>query len=162
MEKPRIDGPDHQAILRGILRRHKTLVAAIFLGLAIPLLVGLYFISRPLYLSTATISIETSTLEQIPFFKELPKKDNIANHMVLLKSRSLGEAVIDALPKESFEELLFWLMLIAVVEIGAGPEHSTSAAVKEIETRYGIILSILEAEKKSEYQIEKLITAGGQ
>ena len=106
MENPQMDGPDHQAILRGILRRHKKLMTAIFLGLAIPLLVGLYFTKRPLYLSTATISIEASTLEQIPFFKDLPHKDNIATHMVFLKSRSLGEAVIEALPKESFDELI--------------------------------------------------------
>jgi polysaccharide biosynthesis transport protein len=106
VEKTRKDLPDHQAILRGILRRHKKLVAGIFLGLGIPLLAGVYLTSKPLYVSTATIAIETSALEQIPFFKDLPKKDNIATHMVLLKSRSLGEAVIDALPKESFDELL--------------------------------------------------------
>ena len=38
--------------------------------------------------------------------REAPRKDTIASHMVLLKSRSLTQAVIEALPRESFEELL--------------------------------------------------------
>jgi len=59
-----------------------------------------------LYVSTATISVESSPLESIPFFKDIPKKDNIATQLALLKSRSLSEGVVEALPKESFEELL--------------------------------------------------------
>ena len=106
MEKQRTDGPDTQAILRGVWRRHKRLVTAIFFGLAIPGLVFIYWTSQSLYVSTATISIESSPLDSIPFFKDIPKKDNIATQLALLKSRSLSEGVIEALPKESFEELL--------------------------------------------------------
>ena len=106
MEKQRTDSLDTQAILRGVWRRHKRLVTAVFLGLAIPSLVVVYKTNRPLYVSTATISVESSPLESIPFFKEIPKKDDIATHIALLKSRSLSEGVVEALPKESFEELL--------------------------------------------------------
>jgi polysaccharide biosynthesis transport protein len=97
---------DYMAILRGIWRRYKILVVGIFLGVAIPLLVVVYYTNSPMYVSTATISIEPSVFEQLPFMRELPRRDTIASHMVLLKSRSLTLAVIEALPRESFEELL--------------------------------------------------------
>ena len=106
METPPIESLDYIAILRGIARRHKRLVAGIFVAIAAPLLALVYFSSRPLYVSTATIAIESSRLEQLPFFREQPMRDSIATHTVLLKSRSLAEGVIEALPKESFEELL--------------------------------------------------------
>jgi glycosidase len=61
--------------------------------------------------------------------------------------------------KESFEELLFWLMLVAVVEIGSAPLHSPTEVVKEIERSHEIIQRIQEAEEKSNYQVEKLLMA---
>ena len=94
------------AILRGITRRHKRLVAIIFLALAIPSLTLVYLTSRPLYVSIATIAIESSVLDQSPLFKDLARKDTIATYLVLLNSRSFTETVVEALPKESFEELL--------------------------------------------------------
>lgn len=106
MEQQRTDGLDTQAVLRGVWRRHKRLVTALFLGLAIPGLLVVYRTSQSLYVSTAMISIESSPLDSIPFFKDIPRKDNIASQLALLKSRSLSEGVIEALPKESFEELL--------------------------------------------------------
>jgi capsular exopolysaccharide synthesis family protein len=81
-------------------------MAAVFLLIAIPGLAVVYHITRPIYVSTAIIAIESSPLEQLPFFKEQPRADRIANHLVLLKSRSLREGVLEALPKESFDELL--------------------------------------------------------
>ncbi len=106
MEIPSVDNLDYMAILRGIWRRHKRLVAVIFFALAIPSLAFVYFTSRSLYVSTATIAIESSPLDQSPPFKDLTRKDTIATYLVLLSSRSFTEAVVDALPKESFEELL--------------------------------------------------------
>ena len=64
--------------------------------------------------------------------------------------------------KESFEELLFWLMLIAVVEIGSDPLRSPAETVKGIEECYGMIQTFQEAKKNSEYQIEKLLMAVNQ
>jgi hypothetical protein len=63
------------------------------------------------------------------------------------------------LNKESFDELLFWLMLVAVVEIGSSPLHSPTQVVKEIEECRGVIQKIQEAEMTSEYQVEKLLMA---
>lgn len=97
---------DYSAILRGIWRRHKLLVAATCLGIALPLLAVVYYATSPLYLSQALISVEPSALSQIPFLREPPRDDAIASQLVLLKSRSLSEAVIDALPKDTLAELL--------------------------------------------------------
>jgi len=106
VELPGTDNLDYMAILRGITRRHKRLVAIIFFGLAIPLLTVVYLTSRPLYVSIATIAIESSPLDQSPLFKDLTRKDTIATYLVLLNSRSFTETVVEALPKESFEELI--------------------------------------------------------
>lgn len=106
MDMPATDNLDYMAILRGIGRRHKRLVVAVFFGLAIPMLIVVYFTSRTFYVSTATIAIESSPLDQSPLFKDLTRKDTIATYLVLLKSRSFTEGVVEALPKESFEELL--------------------------------------------------------
>ena len=106
MDIPATDNLDYMAILRGIARRHKRLVAAIFFGLAIPLLTILYLTGRTFYVSVATIAIESSPLDQTPLFKDLTRKDTIATYLILLNSRSFTEGVVEALPKESFEELL--------------------------------------------------------
>ena len=110
---------DYAAILRGIWRRHKLLVAATFLGIALPFLAVVYYTTSPLYLSQALISVEPSALSQIPFLREPPRDDAIASQLVLLKSRSLSEAVIEALPKDTLAELLaqpqylgyYWLQI---------------------------------------------------
>ena len=110
---------DYVAILRGIWRRHKFLVVGTFLGIAVPFLVAVYYTASPLYVSQAVISIEPSALSQLPFLREAPRKDTISGHLVLLKSRSLSQAVIDALPKDTLAELLakpqyigyYWLLL---------------------------------------------------
>jgi len=64
--------------------------------------------------------------------------------------------------KESFEELLFWLMLVAFIEIRSRPSLAAAEAVREIEDCYGMILKLEEAEKRSGYQVEKLIRAVNQ
>ena len=61
--------------------------------------------------------------------------------------------------KESLDELLFWLMLVTVVEIGSSPQRLPTDAVKEIEECHGVIQKIQEAETKSEYQVEKILMA---
>jgi polysaccharide biosynthesis transport protein len=96
---------DVAAILRGIWRRHKLLLLGLFLGLALPLGGYVYWTSVPLFVSTSTIVIEPSPLD-VGVARDLPRRDNIATYAVILKSRSLSEAVVEALPKESFDELL--------------------------------------------------------
>jgi hypothetical protein len=61
--------------------------------------------------------------------------------------------------KETFEELLRWLMRVAAVEISSDPQRSAHEVVKEMERCYRIIQTLKTAEKKSGYQIEKLVAA---
>jgi hypothetical protein len=61
--------------------------------------------------------------------------------------------------RESFEELLFWLMLVAAVNISSDPLLSTTRVVEEVENCYAMLQKFQEAERKSDYQLEKLFAA---
>ncbi len=97
---------DYRGLVRGIWRRHKLLVVVVFLVIATPGLLFVYYTNTPLYLSRAMIAIEPAALSQLPFLREPPRRDTIAAHMVLLKSRSLTEGVLEALPQATYAELL--------------------------------------------------------
>ncbi len=101
--KPSID---FRAIFRGVWRRHKLLTIVIFFVVAIPLFGFVYLSAKPEYVASATIVIETSVLEQLPLFRDMPRRENVAAHLALLRSRALAEAVVEALPTESRDELL--------------------------------------------------------
>ncbi len=105
MDKPWEETLDAPAILRGMIRRHKRLMVAVFLGVTIPLVPWVSFNKPPIYESTATIIIEPSPASRIPNF-EFPGSGGMETAMIILVSRSLSEAVVEALPKESFDELL--------------------------------------------------------
>jgi len=59
--------------------------------------------------------------------------------------------------KESFEQLLWWMLFLAVVD--AQRLASPDDVARSIVERYTIIAELLRAEEQSEYQIEKLIEA---
>ena len=61
--------------------------------------------------------------------------------------------------KEAFEELLWWLMLIAAVEIGSDPLRPINEVVKDLNGCYSMIQTWQKAEEQSEYQVEKLLEA---
>ncbi len=61
--------------------------------------------------------------------------------------------------KESFEDMLWWLMLIAAVKISSDPLRPVKAVVAELERCYAIIQAWQQAEEKSECQVEKLLEA---
>jgi glycosidase len=60
---------------------------------------------------------------------------------------------------EASDELRGWLLPVAAVEIISDPLRSPSEIVKEIERCNGILQKWEEAEKGSEYQVEKLLAA---
>jgi glycosidase len=60
--------------------------------------------------------------------------------------------------KEAFEEMLWWLMMTAALEIGSDPLRSVKDVVAELERCYSIIQIWQQAEEKSEYQAEKLLS----
>lgn len=101
-----LEGLDLRAILRGIWRRHKFLVAGIFLGIAIPSLTYVYLNTRPLYVSSATVAQEVSLFDRMPQFREVGTTTNAPNLLLVLRSLSFSEAVIEVLPNESLEELI--------------------------------------------------------
>jgi len=61
--------------------------------------------------------------------------------------------------KEAFDELRWWLFLVAAVEISSDLLLSPSKVVKEVEECWAIIKTLHQAEKKSEFQVEKLLAA---
>jgi glycosidase len=61
--------------------------------------------------------------------------------------------------KEAFEEMLWWLMMVAALTIGSDPLRPVNAVVDELEGCYSMIQTWQQAEEKSEYQVEKLLEA---
>ena len=61
--------------------------------------------------------------------------------------------------KETFDQLLRWMMTIAVVETSAIPERPVGEVARMIHNSYEVIKKIRRAQLKSEYQVVKLIEA---
>jgi len=59
--------------------------------------------------------------------------------------------------REAFARLLWWLLLLAVVEIGADSLRPSDEAAGEILACYEIVQHLHRAEEKSDYQVEKLL-----
>ncbi len=77
---------------------------------SIPLLTAIYLTHRTTYISSATLSVETPLIDQIPGLSNgrdlLTRRDTVASFVVLLAGRSVREDVVRALPNETFGELL--------------------------------------------------------
>jgi glycosidase len=63
--------------------------------------------------------------------------------------------------KEAFDQLLWWLMLVAVVQVtaGAAPDRPAGQVTAQIVEYHDIVHQLLEAVEKSGYQLEKLLAA---
>ncbi len=61
--------------------------------------------------------------------------------------------------QESFEELLGGLIMIVSIELRSDPKRSPIDTEKDLQEHFRTIGALKEAEKKSSYQVEKLITA---
>ncbi len=59
---------------------------------------------------------------------------------------------------ESFEELSWWMLLLAVIVISADPLIPPAEVAEEIVARYDIVQQLLQAQEQSEYQVERLMT----
>ena len=60
--------------------------------------------------------------------------------------------------KEAFEEMLWWMMLTAAIEIGFDPLRPAKEIIRELEKVWSMLQKLHEAEKKSEYQVGKLLS----
>jgi len=61
--------------------------------------------------------------------------------------------------QEAFEQLLWWMLLVATIGLNAEPDRSTTEMTEEIVQCYDIIQQLRQAEQQSEYQVEKLLAA---
>ena len=59
--------------------------------------------------------------------------------------------------QEAFEQLLWWLLLLAVVEISVDPLCPADEVTKKILACYEVIQLLRQAEERSDYQVEKLL-----
>ena len=59
--------------------------------------------------------------------------------------------------KEAFEQLLWWMLVVAVVTVSADPDRSAAEVTEEIATAYGIVKTLRQAAAESGYQIEALL-----
>jgi hypothetical protein len=60
---------------------------------------------------------------------------------------------------EVFEQLLRWMLIVAVVDISADPERSPEAIAQDIVACYDVVKTLKQAEEASEYQVVKLMEA---
>jgi hypothetical protein len=61
--------------------------------------------------------------------------------------------------QEAFEELLDWMLTIAVVAIATDHRRAPEKTVEDIVTCYEVVTTLQEAEEASEYQVAKLLEA---
>jgi hypothetical protein len=60
---------------------------------------------------------------------------------------------------EAFEQLLWWMELIAAVAISADPDRSSEEAAEAIVACHDVVRELKRAEEESEYQMERLLEA---
>jgi hypothetical protein len=97
--------------------------------------------------------------------KSLDQKSAHANLELLLKDGEVRQFLqinrhndIWWFNREAFEETLWWLMMVAALTIGSDPLCPVHAVIEELEGCYSMIQKWQQAEEKSEYQVEKLLT----
>lgn len=61
--------------------------------------------------------------------------------------------------KEAFDQLCWWLLLVAVVQIVAEPDQPPDEVSKQIAEAFQAIAQLRQAERKSGYQVERLLEA---
>ena len=61
--------------------------------------------------------------------------------------------------KESFEQLLRWMFLVAVIDVLTASQAESSEVRKRISQHFDVIRQMQSAESASEYQVEKLLEA---
>jgi hypothetical protein len=59
--------------------------------------------------------------------------------------------------REAFDDLLWWLMVLAAVEISSDLQRPTHQVTRDLEDCHGTIQKLKEAAKTSGYQVEKLL-----
>jgi hypothetical protein len=63
--------------------------------------------------------------------------------------------------KEAFEQLLGWMLRVAVVALTVDPLRSKAEVAQEIAACYELVAKLQQAEEESGYQVEGLLEAVG-
>jgi hypothetical protein len=61
--------------------------------------------------------------------------------------------------KEAYEQLLGWLVAIAVIKLNSDPGMAKTQLDDEIVNQYRVLQQLKKAQSKSDYQLEKLLEA---
>jgi hypothetical protein len=59
--------------------------------------------------------------------------------------------------REAFDDLLWWLMALAAVEISSDPQRPANRVAEDFKDCYGMAQKLKDAKEKSGYQVEKLL-----
>ncbi len=97
---------DYVQILRGVLRRRKKVMIAAFTLIALPLVWWSIYGHQRRFASAAIVQIKPSIAEMFPGMRDLPVGPNLSVQMAVLKSRTLANEVLEAVPQETLDELM--------------------------------------------------------
>jgi len=105
-------------------------------------------VSQQNWVEKVSVQSPTSLLESWLSEKEIRNFLNINRHRGILWFN-----------KEAFESMLWWMMTTALIRLVANPKMSLAEVVEVLFDAYRSIEALVEAEKLSEYQVEKLLEA---
>ena len=97
---------DYVQILRGVLRRRKKVMIGAFTLIALPLVWWSIYGHQRRFASAAIVQIKPSIAEMFPGMRDLPVGPNLSVQMAVLKSRTLANEVLEAVPQETLDELM--------------------------------------------------------
>src|SRR5215510_13848574 len=95
---------DFMRLLRRVAANRWPLVIAVFLAVAVPTIVWTVFLTPDTYEASATLFLLPEKSEP-EFLREFTSPQVNTLYAVMLRSRSLAQGVVEALPKESRDEL---------------------------------------------------------
>lgn len=104
MEAQKAGSVDYLRLLRRVAVHRWRVVVVGFLAVVVPMVAIVSFSTENLYEASATLFLLPEKSDP-PFLREFTSPEATAVYIVLLKSRSLAQAIIEALPKESRDEL---------------------------------------------------------
>src|SRR5215813_10976157 len=102
--EPRNAGVDYVRLLRRVVAHRWRIILTVFALVAVPTIVWTLVMVKNTYEASATLFLMPESSES-PAVREYLRSDVHALYHVMLRSRSLTQAVVDALPKESRDEL---------------------------------------------------------
>jgi polysaccharide biosynthesis transport protein len=104
MEAKKPDSVDYVRLVRRVVVHHWRAIIVGFMAVAVPTAALVIFSTENLYEASATLFLLPEKSDP-PFLREFTSPEATAVYVVMLKSRSLAQAIIEALPAASRDEL---------------------------------------------------------